>query len=289
MKVQFPAGVVIASLPTDSMPDDTGLALSTTGVAYGWGRNDAGQLCQPTLTVETPVAIPISGTVTALAGAGDHALYVTGGSVFACGANQFGDLGNGTNTPSRAPVAVATLPGNVVSVYASCRNSSALTADGHYYSWGWNGLGNVGNGSTADAWTPQLITLPAAVSSVALGGSVANHTKLDNGSTLVKLVSGALYSWGDDQFGELGDGQLTNEPSPVQWAPPLGVAVASLCEGGATSYIVDTSGNVWAWGWNNAGQIGNGARTAQRAPIEVESGAAACSATASDVVTLGAS
>jgi alpha-tubulin suppressor-like RCC1 family protein len=54
MRVQFPAGVTIASLPTDSMPYNTGLAIDTTGHAWGWGLDQYGQLCEGCRRVSDP-------------------------------------------------------------------------------------------------------------------------------------------------------------------------------------------------------------------------------------------
>ena len=71
VRVQFPSGVTIASLPVDAMPYNTGLAIDSTGQAWGWGDNSAGQLCLGSSGVQTtPVRIPLTD-VTAMAGAGD--------------------------------------------------------------------------------------------------------------------------------------------------------------------------------------------------------------------------
>ena len=282
VRVRFPAGVTIASLAADAMPYDTGLAIDTSGHAWGWGYADLGDLCLGSGTrYLTPVELPFTD-VTAIAGAGDHALYDSRGSVYACGDNHFGDLGDGSTNPSKTPVAVVGLQGqDVQALVASCDNSGALLADGTYYDWGYDALGQLGDGAigvSGDA--PVKVDLPLPVSQVALGGS-----DKENGQTLVELSDGSFRSWGDDQFGELGDGRTTDEPSPIVFSPPVGVTYQLLASGGGTSYAVSTSGDVYAWGQGGSGQIGNGKSANQLTPLKVETGVSLISATAQDVVT----
>ena len=114
VRVRFPAGVKIASLPADAMPYDTGLALDTRGRAWGWGKNAGGSLCLGTTRMYlTPVELPLRD-VTTLAGASTHTLFDAGGTVYSCGANLSGDLGDGTKAGSTTPVKVAGLDGRAV-------------------------------------------------------------------------------------------------------------------------------------------------------------------------------
>ena len=111
VRVRFPAGVKIASIPADVMPYDSGLAVDTHGDAWGWGDNGGGELCLGNTTeYATPVRLPFTG-VTALAGASNHALYDAHGTVYACGQNVNGDLGDGTRYNSTTPRRVARLAG----------------------------------------------------------------------------------------------------------------------------------------------------------------------------------
>ncbi|MBV8463936.1 MAG: hypothetical protein JO368_11610, partial [Acidimicrobiales bacterium] len=280
VKVNFPSGVTIAKL-SDTSPYDSGLAIDTSGNAWGWGLDPDGQFCQGNRNKDlTPVEVPIAH-VTAIAGAGDHALYVSAGNVSACGDNANGDLGIGNTTPSTTPVAVSGLQGgNVVSVYASWRNSGALLSNGTYESWGYNALGNVGNGQLGtDALTPQVISLPNPVTHVALGGSGSN-----NGQTLVLLSDGSLWAWGYDKFGQLGDDNTKTEASPIKWTAPTGVTFVKLASGANTSYAVDSNKNVWAWGYNVDGQVGNGTTNNQMTPVDVLANKTHISTTAKDVL-----
>ena len=284
VKVTFPSGVVIKSPATDAMPIDTALAVDEDGNAWGWGSNSFGQLCQGNKQEYlTPVEVPLSG-ITAIAGAFDHALYDSSGTVEACGGNVNGDLGDGSKKASSTPVAVTGLgKGDVTGLYASYNNSGALLSSGKYFDWGLNAGGQLGDGSSAKSSSvPVQVSLQAKVTQVALGGSLPN-----NGQTLVELADGTCWAWGTDSSGQLGDDSTTNEPSPVEMHLPAGVTYALLASGGATSYGVTASGDVYSWGNGSTGQLGDGKKTTrQLTPVEVESGATQISSTANNVVTL---
>jgi alpha-tubulin suppressor-like RCC1 family protein len=282
VKVAFPAGVKIASLPIDAMPYNTGLAIDSTGQPWGWGDDSAGQLCLGNTSKHTtPVKIPLSH-VTAMAGAGDHALYFANGTLDACGGNQDGDLGDGSSVPSSKAVPVEALAGRHIRVLvASYHDSGALLADGHYFDWGYDAQGQLGDGKIGvSSSVPVLVHLPLTVTQVVQGGSYST-----NGQTLVMLSDGSLRSWGDNQSGQLGNGDTITQASPIAFDPPTGVAYELLASGASTSYAVSTNGDVYSWGGNANGQIGNGGTHAQLIPVLVESGASNISATALDVAT----
>lgn len=274
-EVTFPAGVKIAFM-ADVSPYDTALAVDTTGQAWGWGYDTNGQLCQGGTKLEkTPIKLPFKG-VTALSGAGDHALYVAKGKLYACGSNDHGDLGVGNEKPSYVPVVVA-LTG-VTSVTTAWRTSGAI-ADGSYYSWGYNGLGAVGDGKTKDALSPQKIALPAAPTAVQLGGGGPK-----NGQTFALLSDGTLWAWGADTYGQLGDGGSQSVTSPKHIETPA--AYTAVVSNGETAYAIDTSGQLWAWGSNRHDQLGNGSSGDQLTPIVLAAGVHQVSATAGDAEAL---
>jgi alpha-tubulin suppressor-like RCC1 family protein len=282
VRVRFPAGVKIASLPTNVMPFDTALGVDTAGHVWGWGINQGGELCLGNRDQHlVPVELPFDN-VTAVAGAFNHAVYLSDGQVWACGLGILGELGNGTNSISFVPVKVTGLgpSAHVVKLMAAFGNAGALLADGTYRNWGTNGLGQLGIGSTAKlSNVPVTVPLPAGVAQVAQGGSAPG-----NGQTLVLLTNGALYSWGANRHGQLGDGQTTPQFSPELITPPSEVTYQLLASNGATSYGITAAGDVYAWGAGGQGQIGNGAKADSLIPVKVASGATGISGTAFDVV-----
>ncbi|WP_033667734.1 RCC1 domain-containing protein, partial [Salinispora fenicalii] len=143
-------------------------------------------------------------------------------TILAWGSNFFGELGNGTTTNSSTPVAVS-LPADATAVAAGDAHSVALTAAGTVLAWGDNSRGQLGDGTGADSLTPVAVTLPAgvAVSAVAAG---RQHS--------VALTSaGTVLAWGENSFGQLGDGTLADRSTPVAVALPPSTTVTAVAAG----------------------------------------------------------
>jgi alpha-tubulin suppressor-like RCC1 family protein len=280
VRVHFPAGVKIAFLATDAMPYDSALAVDTRGHPWGWGDNSMGEFCVGNAKAySTPVEIPLS-KVTTLAGANGHAVFDAGGTVYACGDNLRGDLGDGNMASSMVPVRVTGLGPDVVKLVAAFSNSGALLSNGEYFNWGYDQYGQLGNGQVSSGDdVPVQVDLPAPVAQVAQGGSI-----WANGQTLALLTNGTLWSWGANYSYQLDDGTTTMSASPVQIYPPPGVVYQSLATGSGTGYGVTADGTVYAWGANYAGQVGNGTTTVTAAPVVVATGATSVSATANNVL-----
>jgi alpha-tubulin suppressor-like RCC1 family protein len=269
VRVRFPAGVTIASIPADVMPYNSAYAIDTSGHVWAWGANKGGEFCLGnTDEYTTPVRLPFAG-VSTLAGAGDHATYDVGGTLYSCGVNEYGALGDGNMRSSLTRVKVVGLRGQpVASLVASWCDTGAVLSDGEYFDWGYDGSGQLGDGfMRRSSDMPVRVRLPHRVVQAAEGGSLPS-----NGQTLVLLSDGSLYAWGNDSFYQLGDGKTASEDRPEQIHPPAGVIYRSVATGGATSYAISTAGNVYAWGSNTIGQIGDGSFATAEWPVKIESG-----------------
>jgi alpha-tubulin suppressor-like RCC1 family protein len=282
VKVGFPSGVRITSL-ADPMPFDAGLAIDSAGRAWGWGLNGAGDLCLPSLVYTRPRQIPLSN-VTLATGARTHALFDSNGTVYGCGSGDAGELGNGSTTSTSTPSPVTGLPGgvSVAALTSSWEGSGALLTNGSYYDWGYNAAGQLGDGTTTSSAVPVQVKLPDPVTQVFQGGSGPK-----NGQTIVVLKNGSVWTWGDNDRGQLGTGTRTNAASPVKVHVPDDLTFVRVSSGGYASYAIDKTGRLWAWGDNRNGQLGIGSNhVVQTLPVDVGIHLTQVSSTAQDVAGL---
>jgi alpha-tubulin suppressor-like RCC1 family protein len=282
VQVSFPAGVRITALP-DPMPFDGALAIDSRGDVWGWGLDASNDLCLPALDYPRPHELPLSG-VTLATGARTHSLYYSHGKVYACGSGEGGALGTGSTANSATPVAVTGLPAGVrvTTLTSSWEGSGALLSNGTYYDWGYNPAGQLGDGSTANSDVPVQVSLPAAVRQVFQGGSGPG-----NGQTIALLANGSVWTWGANKDGQLGDGGTTNSDVPVCVQVPAGVRFVTVSSSGYTTFAIDSSGRLWAWGGGQNGELGTG-RTVrvQTQPVDVGVHLTQVSGTASNLAGL---
>jgi alpha-tubulin suppressor-like RCC1 family protein len=169
------------------------------------------------------------------------------GSVLGTGHNGYGQLCNGTTTgASTASGAVSPLDAGVIAVSAGTFHSMALTSAGAVYTCGRNNFGQLGNGTTTDSSTPVAVTLP--------GGATATAVAANEYHSLALTSAGAVYAWGRNAFGELGNGTTTDSFTPVAIAVPG--TVTQIAAGWAFNLALTSSGAVYAWGFNGDGELG---------------------------------
>jgi alpha-tubulin suppressor-like RCC1 family protein len=282
VRIEFPAGVRITSL-ANPMPFDAGLAIDSSGHAWGWGLNAADDLCLSALVEAHPQQLPLSD-VTLASGARTHALFDARGTVYACGSGDAGELGNGSTSSNSTPAPVIGLPRRlkVAMLTSSWEGSGALLANGDYYDWGYNAAGQLGNGSTANSAVPVRVALPGPVRQAFQGGSGPT-----NGQTVVILRDGATWAWGDNDRGQLGVGTEADSDVPVKVHTRKGLAFVAVSSGGYASYGIDQTGRLWAWGDNRSGQLGAGPdRKLATLPVEIGVHLIQVSSTAQNVAGL---
>lgn len=284
VEVRFPSGVRITSL-ANPMPYDSALAIDSTGHVWGWGYDTSHSLCLTRLRLSTPQRLPLS-SVTMATGAGGHSMFLTNGHLYSCGLGSDGELGDASTTTSQAPVAVVGLPAvKVVSIQSAWQDSGVLLANGHYYDWGYNREGQLGDGTTVNRSVPVEVALPSRAVDVSQGGSTPR-----NGQTLALLQNGSIWDWGANRTGQLGDGTTRGSDRPLLVTFPRPTHWVSVCSGGYSSYALGNTGQAWAWGGNSYGQLGIGSRRSyQKTPARVRADLAKLSATASNVTGLSES
>ena len=157
--------------------------------------------------------------------------------------------------PSKSQPSWALVSSTTVPIAAGERSSLALKADGTVLSWGYNFYGSLGNGTAS---TTGCFCNPVPAQIPGLSGVVAVASGY-NFNFAIKS-DGTLWGFGLNQFGQLGDGTFNNtRPSPVQVPGLSGVVAATGSYG--TAYAIESDGSLWAWGKNDAGQVGIGSQT----------------------------
>lgn len=230
-----------------------GIALTTATLARAdtvlvWGNNAQGQLGIGTKTssrVTTHISSLGNGVTSADGSRYAHNLAIVGGTVVAWGANENGELGNGTYDSSDVPVPIAQLGKNIIRVAGGRHHSLALTHNGAVLAWGYNQQGQLGTGTNATHRVPTPV--PNLAHGVTFISSGSYHS--------FAIQNGAAYAWGNNGNGELGNGTFTNSNSPVP-VVRLDSRVTSIV-GGYYHSLAIRDGAVYAWGYNGHGQLGH--------------------------------
>ncbi len=234
------------------------LVVKSDGTVWGWGNNAAGALGNGSTAATNTQAVQMSGITGAVAVATSwwHTVVLKGdGTVWTCGKNTYGALGDGTTTDRLTPVQVSGLTG-VVAVTAGYSHTVALKSNGTVWAWGQNSYGELGDGTTTNRSTPVQVSGLTGVVAVA---SSATHT--------VALKSdGRVWAWGQNSYGQLGDGTTTNRSTPVQVS---GLANIVSIAAGYHNLAVCVDGAIRGWGRNDYGQVGDGTTTHRYTPVEI--------------------
>ncbi|HEY4993345.1 MAG TPA: hypothetical protein VII33_14820 [Nakamurella sp.] len=234
---------------------DTVYALRGDGTVWTWGTASGSGTVTGSLV---PVQVSGLSGITAVAGGFGTGYAVRGdGSMWAWGSGNAGQLGNGGTADSPVPVQVSGLT-NVTAIAAGGINTGyAVRGDGTVWAWGWGGLGQLGNGGTADSAVPVQVSGLSDVTAVA-GGWFNGYAIRSNGT---------VSAWGAGHPGALGNGGTTDSLVPVQVS---GLStVTAIAAGFGTGYAVRGDGTVWAWGAGTDGALGNGGTADTAVPVQV--------------------
>jgi alpha-tubulin suppressor-like RCC1 family protein len=276
VRVQFPAGVKIVAI---GEAESEGFAIDSTGQGWGWVRGGEGSLCmgEKAQGLSTPAKVPGITSATAVQGGAHHVLWLLkNGTVDACGSNHRGELGVGAGVrKSESPLPVPGLS-KVIEISAGQMTSCARTSSGAVYDWGGDPNGQVGNGvEEASVFEPFHVALPGPASALSCGGN-----KAIDGHTLA-IVEGAVYGWGADSYGQVGDGVTENKLLPVRATTTRSLGLTHVVASGACSLGLTAAGAVYAWGSNEADALGTEQNTRMSVtPLLVDTGAHEISGTA---------
>ena len=224
-----------------------------------WGNNTYGQTGTSSGS-GNPVLIPNISTATKVFSYGNTNCALLADTTITCwGDNTYGQVGTGnTTTPQSTPVAVSGVTG-VIDVSVGLVHTCVILTGGTVKCWGDNTYGQVGTGNTT---TPQLT--PVLVSGITTATSIsvgASHT-------CVTLTGGTIKCWGDNTYGQTGNG---NNDTP-QLTPVLVSGITTATSINTTSHYhmcaLLSDNSLKCWGNNNFAQTGIGSSaTAQLTPF----------------------
>ena len=287
-------------------------ALTVAAEVYCWGLNLVGQVAAPALIQFTPF---LAETNALQVSAGDyHTCAVQTDRTLRCwGLNADGQLGDGTRTNRFTPVAAVSGAPNVVGIAGGFEYSCLMRLNSSVECWGSDSHGKLGNGALNNRLTPgtPVLDLSSAVAvglgayhacALLAGDSVRcwggnNHgqlgdgtlvgqqspvTALGHGNDKARFVSmgtehtcavrstGKADCWGDNLYGQLGDGSNIARVTPNSAIPVTGLTnVLQVGAGNAFGCSLEAGGRVKCWGLNSLGQLGNGTNINGLTPVVV--------------------
>ena len=259
----LPAGMSFASIGSGTYHS---CGLTIAGEAHCWGDNVYGQLGDGTTTdhlTPTAVTMPAGVSFTSLAVGWIHACGLTAaGAAYCWGNNDDGQIGDSTTTSRPIPTAVSMPVGVTFTMLAvGSVHTCGVTQEGAVYCWGANHRGRLGDGTTTNRLTPTATVIPGGVTIKSVGAGYAHACAL--------TVAGAVYCWGRNVFGELGDGTTTDRLSATPVATPAGVMFSSLAVGFVHTCVLTAEGAAYCWGVNTGGRLGDGTTMNRLIPVKV--------------------
>jgi alpha-tubulin suppressor-like RCC1 family protein len=249
---------------------DHGVALTSDGEVLAWGANDKGQLGQGAISdpQSRPFVVVIPATIKSIRSGCSFSMALdTAGHVWTWGLNTRGELGTGNDADFAATPHKVTLPrGTVVkAIGAGEAFGVALTRSGKLFSWGNDIDGQLGDGHRTPSAVPVPVHLASGtkIAAVSAGGDHA----------LAVTTTGHVLAWGDNQFGQLGDGTRHERGLPVRIRMPASVQkVTQVFGGGLFSLALTAKGRLLSWGDNGFGELGIGNKTDHLTPVRVHQG-----------------
>ena len=252
------SGVKITSIATNS---NRNLAIDTQGNSYEWGTYTVGPANSPCKGGDacklSPSLVPGFSGAVAISPGFDHNLALKGdGTVWAWGQNETYQLGQGTLDTEYHTIPIQ-VPGltDVTAISAGANFSLALKKDGTVWAWGINSAGQLGDGK--DSYTPDYgLREESPFQVVNLGDVVA----IDSGTAhaIALRKDGTVWTWGFNQFGELGLGSADTVQHPIPAQVPGLADVVAIGAGFENNLVKKKDGTVWAWGGNYGAQLGTG-------------------------------
>jgi alpha-tubulin suppressor-like RCC1 family protein len=231
-------------------------AIKSNGTLWAWGNNSSGQLgIGNNINSNSPVQIGNANNWTDVAAGNNFTVALnSSGQILTWGSDASGQLGNGPGGGSlNSPSNIVLSNDKWLAIEAGANYAMAIKHDGTLFSWGANNQGQLGLGNYTNQHTPQSVSSTLPWIGISCGQEGNNSL---NQHSLGLKADGTVWSWGDNNLGQLGNTQVsinTNEPQIISSIADI---VAVEC-GWGVSYIRNVSGQVYACGTDTSGAIGN--------------------------------
>jgi len=241
--------------------DSHTIGIEHNGQVWTWGYNNNGRLGDNT-TVDKCIPVSILGNkktfceiVSSIFSAGiEH-----NGQVWCWGENGYGSLGNYSTLNKCTPVSIHGNKKTFCQITAGFTYAFAIQHNGQAWGWGYNGFGQLGNNTAVSRCTP-----------VSIHGNKKTFCKISAGDHHIVAIqhNGQIWGWGYNGYGQLGNNSITNQCTPVS----VHGNKKTFCQIAGTNLktlSIDYKGQVWGWGYNDRGSIGNDSSTSVRTPVSI--------------------
>ncbi len=241
-------------------------AIKTDGTLWSWGHNGNGQLGDNSVIHKSsPVQTIAGGNNWKQVSTSEYrmAAIKTDGTLWVCGTNASGQLGDNSTSHRSSPVQTVAGGTNWKSVSCGWYYIAAIKTDGTLWSWGINTNGQLGDNTIINRSSPvQTIC----------GGTNWRQVSLGDWNCAAIKTDGTLWNWGNNQTGGLGDNTLHHRSSPIQticggnnWKQVLSINADGHC-------AIKTDGTLWSWGPNGYGQLSDNTIIHRSSPVQTVAG-----------------
>ena len=238
------------------------VAVDKDGRVWAWGDTSSNQLGNNTsLSKCTPVSVlGAAKTFCKIESNGSHTIVIDrNGRIWSWGGNGIFQLGDNTNIAKKTPVSVAGAVKTFCEISTGASHTLAIDKNGRAWAWGSNGYGAVGDNNFSTRATPVSV-LGTTKTFCKIAGGTDHSVAIDK--------NGRLWSWGRNIEGQLGDNTTVSKRTPVS---VLGAA-KTFCKISAAAFhsvAIDRYSQVWSWGSNSSGQLGNNSTTDALTPVSI--------------------